>query len=151
MIGIYKITNLINHKVYIGQSINIEERWRRHKSSKKRYPLYQAFKKYGIQNFTFEVVEECTPDELNDKELYYIHKYNSHKTGYNQTLDRDIYGHSTIFTGKKLDALYKDLQDMTLTQEDLAVKYNCSKRTIRDINNGKTCRKEGVSYPIRSF
>ena len=79
MIGIYKITNLINNKCYIGQSIYIERRFAQHKSPYEiardpDKPLYQAFKKYGIENFSFEVLEECTQDELNDKEKFYIEK-----------------------------------------------------------------------------
>ena len=65
--GIYKITNLINSKVYIGQSRNIEERWKEHiekgnnqNSEEYNYPLYQAFRKYGIDNFKFEILEECS-------------------------------------------------------------------------------------------
>lgn len=52
MIGIYKITNKINGKCYIGQSKNIEERWRHHRTSKLKYPLYLAFQKYGLENFS---------------------------------------------------------------------------------------------------
>jgi group I intron endonuclease len=66
VIGIYKITNSINGKVYIGLSTNIEKRWNKHRSvmtnPKERnykYPLYCAMRKYGIENFTFEVLEEC--------------------------------------------------------------------------------------------
>lgn len=90
MIGIYKITNLINNKCYIGQSIHIEKRFAQHKSPyeiecNSDKPLYQAFKKYGIENFSFEILEECTQDELNDKEKFYIEKYQSliHQNGYN--------------------------------------------------------------------
>lgn len=90
MIGIYKIENNINHKVYIGQSNFIERRFTQHKSpyEQERFkdkPLYQAFKKYGIKNFTFSVIEECKLDELNVKEQYWIKYYNSlvHQNGYN--------------------------------------------------------------------
>ena len=62
MIGIYKIENLLNGKVYIGQSINIEHRIYRHKKNYLNQnrveftkPLYRAFRKYGIDNFSFEV------------------------------------------------------------------------------------------------
>ena len=68
MIGIYKIENLINGKKYIGQSIDIETRWAEHKrinersleTIKQKYPLYLAFKKYGLENFSFEVLEICS-------------------------------------------------------------------------------------------
>lgn len=90
MIGIYKITNLINNKCYIGQSIHIERRFAQHKSPYEierdpDKPLYQAFKKYGIENFSFEILEECAQNELNDKEKFYIEKYQSltHQNGYN--------------------------------------------------------------------
>lgn len=82
MIGIYQITNLVNGKKYIGQSNCIERRFRQHLSlcEQKRFsnkPLYLAFKKYGIQNFIFEVVEECAVDLLNQQEQYWIDYYHT--------------------------------------------------------------------------
>ena len=62
--GIYKITNKINNKVYIGQSVNIEERWDYHKAVchwNSQSALYRAFKKYGIENFDFQVIEKVPP------------------------------------------------------------------------------------------
>lgn len=72
MIGIYKITNTVNNKKYIGQSINIIDRWREHRqrASNGTEYLYQAIRKYGIQNFVFEVLEECLIEDLNLKEKY---------------------------------------------------------------------------------
>ena len=93
MIGIYSIQNIVNHKFYIGQSVNIKKRWRDHlhnysnpKSKNFDYPLYKAFRKYGIENFRFEVVEECDIKDLNEKEIYYVQKFDSFYHGYNQTL-----------------------------------------------------------------
>lgn len=99
--GIYKIENLINGKVYIGQAGDIYRRWYHHKreiniNSEKsfKYPLYRAFRKYGIENFKFEIIEECSEEELNEKEIHYIKEYNSfignkNSNGYNQTIGGD--------------------------------------------------------------
>ena len=87
MIGIYKITNKMNGKCYIGQSINVEQRLKDHKNCKANKPLYRAFKKYGIKNFKFEVLEECSKEELNEKEIYYIAFYNSTTDGNGYNLE----------------------------------------------------------------
>jgi group I intron endonuclease len=85
MIGIYKITNLINNNIYIGQSNNLELRWKKHQwtafsntPSNKEWdkPLYQAMRKHGINNFSFEILEECPIEILDEREIYYISKYN---------------------------------------------------------------------------
>lgn len=86
--GIYKITNNFNGKCYVGQSIDIYKRWADHKSAyqHKVYPekvLYKAFKKYGIGNFTFEIIEKCKKNKLDEREEYWIKKLNSFKNGYN--------------------------------------------------------------------
>lgn len=89
MIGIYKITNTTNNKCYIGQSRDIEARWAKHLSAYKSSPdweLYRAFKKYGISAFKFEVIEECSIEELNEREIYWIAQYDSFNNGYNMTL-----------------------------------------------------------------
>ena len=82
--GIYKITNLINGKIYIGQSIDIYDRWWHHKwgalyKTELSYnsPLHRAFRKYGLENFAFEIIEECGVDELDEKECLWIKKLNS--------------------------------------------------------------------------
>ena len=85
MTGIYKIENLINHKCYIGQATNIQKRWNRHYEvcnnsevyhKEYDYPLYRAIRKYGLENFSFEIIEECEREELNQKEIFYVEKYN---------------------------------------------------------------------------
>ena len=77
MTGIYKITNKLNNKVYIGQSINIPKRFGEHKRNAFNknthtyyYPLYKAIRLYGIDNFTFEVLEQCSIEDLTSKEQY---------------------------------------------------------------------------------
>ena len=94
--GIYKITNKINNKCYIGKSINIESRWKYHienKNSIKEYnkPLYRAFRKYGIENFSFEIIEELKDYSIsNEREKYWIQYYNCYgNNGYNMTSGGD--------------------------------------------------------------
>ena len=92
---IYKITNLVNQKVYIGKTTKtIEHRWNKHiqdstRTNIENRPLYKAFKKYGIENFIIEELEECSIDELNDREVYWIEKLGSFKYGYNATKGGD--------------------------------------------------------------
>lgn len=89
MIGIYSITNKINNKKYIGQSINIEERIKRHFRDLKSgchhsKHLQNAFNKYGEENFVSEVLFECKSiQELDEKEIEFIKKYDSFHNGYN--------------------------------------------------------------------
>lgn len=87
MIGIYCWTNKINNKKYIGQSVNIERRKQQHIYGVGKYStkISQAFAKYGLHNFTFEVLEEVEIDKLDIREQYWIDYYNSISEGYNIT------------------------------------------------------------------
>lgn len=82
MVGIYKITNKINGKKYVGQSNNIERRFSEH-CLRHEIPIDIAIQKYGKENFLFEVIEECSLDKLNSKEQYWIERENAFKDGYN--------------------------------------------------------------------
>lgn len=72
MIGIYKITSPSN-KIYIGQSTNIESRWKQYESLKcsKQHKLYNSLKKYGVDLHTFEIIEECELELLNERERHW--------------------------------------------------------------------------------
>lgn len=77
MIGIYKITNKINGKFYIGQSIDIKRRFIEHKTPHGTMTSIKlAIKKYGKENFSFEIIEECEVEQLDEKEIYWIEKLN---------------------------------------------------------------------------
>lgn len=81
--GIYKITNIVLNKSYIGQSIHIEKRWKEHQWGKGSADLYADFQKYGIENFTFEILETCSKEELLLREKHWIAFYNTFEDGYN--------------------------------------------------------------------
>ena len=88
MIGIYLITNSLNGKKYVGQSIDIQRRFKEHQSNS-RYKLGReidiAIKEYGKENFTYEVLEECSKEMLDKKEIYWIEKLNTYgEQGYNK-------------------------------------------------------------------
>lgn len=90
--GIYKITNLETKEAYIGQSVDIVERWKQHcknalgvGTSSATNKLYSSMKKYGLYNFTFEMLEECKSNELDEKEKFYISLYDTYNFGLNST------------------------------------------------------------------
>lgn len=100
-IGIYKIINNLNNKIYIGQSIHIEQRISEHKSeslygSPDRLAynsvIHKAIRKYGWDNFSWEIIEECSIPQLDDKEKYWIAYFNSLvPNGYNILIGGQVY------------------------------------------------------------
>ena len=83
--GIYKITNLKNNLIYIGQSVDIYTRWRAHKNSKENDALHTDIQKYGLNYFKFEILEKCSAELLDEREKYWIEYYDSFNVGYNNT------------------------------------------------------------------
>lgn len=100
---IYKITNNINNKIYIGKTENsIEKRFKEHcmgafRDRNEKRPLYAAMRKYGIENFHIELVEET--DNPEEREIYWIGYYDGYTKGYNATIGGDgklLYDHNLI-------------------------------------------------------
>ena len=89
--GIYKITNIKTKECYIGQAIHIKDRWVEHVKcglgidTPAGNKLYKAIQEFGLWNFSFEVLEKCPREQLNEKEKYYIDLYSSYDYGYNST------------------------------------------------------------------
>ena len=87
--GIYKVTNKINGKVYIGQSVDIGKRWRQHMTAKDDIYFHKAIQKYGVENFEWEVIEQCKRKDLDEREIHWIEYYDSFNKGYNCTKGGD--------------------------------------------------------------
>ena len=89
--GIYKITNLITQQYYIGQSVDVAQRWKDHTKcglgidAPATNKLYKAMQEDGVWNFSFELMEKCSREELNEKERLWIEMYQTDKFGYNST------------------------------------------------------------------
>lgn len=77
MIGIYLIKNKLTNECYIGQSVNIYKRWDSHKQGMKtlKYSLYSDMRFYGIDCFDFSIIETCSKQDLDKKEMYWIKRY----------------------------------------------------------------------------
>ena len=124
---IYKITNTINGKIYIGKTLEtMEKRWKEHQRDSMRFtdrPLYKAMNKYGIKNFTIEVIEEPEIEILSQRECYWIEHYDSYHFGYNATLGGDgkvLYDYQQIVNKYREGALVKEI----------AKEFECSVDTV---------------------
>ena len=92
--GIYGILNSVNNKMYVGQAINIYKRWKDHiddldEGSHYNLHLQRSWNLYGKENFKFCILEECTIEELNQKERFYVDRFDAYTNGYNQTRGGD--------------------------------------------------------------
>lgn len=161
--AIYKITNKINNKCYIGQSVNPNHRFTAHKSRARcseiseSKALYNAMRKYGESNFYMEILEWT--EDYNNKEIEYIEKYNSLvPNGYNISKGGDEpphkYGenhHNSKVTDEMLDVIIKELKLGKLTEPEIGRLFNpeISQSTIHNINFGHTHHIDSEQYPIR--
>jgi len=159
---IYKIENVVNGKVYIGQSVNPKGRFKAHTSLKDMNgskEIKEDLKKYGAENFTLEILEEC--EDYNEKEKHYIKLYNSLITqqGYNIQEGGDLppisFGEQNNLSQHsdyEIDEIIELLIKTDLSNKEIAERYNYKDTgTINRINNGEIRRKEGIKYPIRDL
>lgn len=127
---IYKITNDINDKIYVGQTIyNIKNRFSNHICSAKRNEktkLYNAMRKYGIEHFSISVIEECKDELLNEREIYFISKLNTIKNGYN--ISNGGEGRKLISDEIK-EKIWNDYKNGLIVKE-ISKKYNVCCETI---------------------
>ena len=137
MIGIYLITNMVNGKVYVGQAMDIEDRWVNHRAGLNggyhvNKHLQRAWNKYGADSFSFTVLTECAEEQLNTMEEYFIFCLDSYdsRVGYNKNYGGGS-GRPTKETKKKISEASKG---RTHTEE--------SKRKIGAFHKGKTLSEE---------
>lgn len=151
--GIYKFTNKINGKIYIGQSIDINARKRSHindaycKGKDSNCPFHQAIIKYGENEFNFEIIEECPKELLNEREKYWIQYYDSYHNGYNASPGGDNCGERS--DGRAL-LLYdlegnfvKETHNIASTARELGVGY----QTVYQLLQGT--RKSTKGFQIK--
>ena len=136
---IYKITNKLNNKCYIGQTIkSAEERWKEHQShafgthiNDINKTLYKAIRKYGLENFTFEVLQDNieTFEQLDKAEIYWIDYYNSFVKGYNETFGGQQY-HKILPNKEIIEDYYK-----TRSARKTALNFGIDHSTVDNILN----------------
>lgn len=151
---IYLCKNLINEKVYIGQTVQkLQRRIDHHLQDAKKDNLYfhKAIIKYGKDNFKWSILEDNIQiDILDEKEMYYISKYESNisEKGYNLTNG----GRDAIISSKLKEEQVESIKDLLLNTKQsltsIANDFNISIYAISDINNGKSW-KTNIEYPIR--
>jgi group I intron endonuclease len=158
MTGIYKITSP-NKKIYIGQSVNIKKRWNQYQTIQKTgigRHIYNSLKKYGPENHTFEIIEECSLEQLNEREIYWINFYNSLNEGLNLT-DGGSNGKHTEetkdiirlkATGRKLSVEAKQ----KISQSKMGNKYNLGRIHSEEVKQSPQYknRKKGRITPERN-
>ena len=168
--GIYKITDIRNKKAYIGRAVDLSNRkWRhfcyihpeRYKSSslesEKNMRIHIAMNESRNENdFIFEIIEECPEDQLNEKEKYYIKKFNTlYPNGYNSTEGGDSYPHlegsmhyNHKITEMEASQIKKLLKEGKNAEEIIKEIPNSTMGIISSINNGRSWRDNKISYPI---
>lgn len=157
--SIYKITNIINNKCYIGQTTDPTRRWREHKSQgygqEKNKKLYYAFSKYGIENFTFEILEENI-ENYNEREKYWIRYYDSYENGYNMTeggeeppLNIKEKSPFAQHSQEEVDKVIDLIQNTNIPLKEIAEMSGYDYSTIKRIQSGKLWHNDKLSYPLR--
>lgn len=155
--SIYKITNKVNGKSYIGVSNNPERRFHEHCNQGYKYTslIHRAIKKWGEHNFIFEVLEETHDWEA--KEVAYIAQlrtqapngYNIHPGGGAPPVHYGADNFNTKITEETARAIQRELLDHKIHRKTIWKKHNVTMDIIRHINDGHSWRDESLSYPLR--
>ena len=130
---IYKITNIINNKVYIGQTVNtIKYRWHKHCNSDGCRSLHNAILKYGKENFNIEIIETLPIEKLDEREIYWIsfYKSNTKKFGYNILLGGNLGRKGFSKLSKEQINEIIELDKQGITHIEIGKKFNINRKTV---------------------
>ena len=139
MIGIYMYENKVNHKKYIGQSVNIEKRRKEHLKRPSPYSYFDnTLHAIGEEAFTFSILEECSAEQLDEREKYWITYYNSILDGYNLTSGGQTYKGEDNPWAKLKETQVKQiivlLEEGKLTNKQIAEQFQVHYNTVDYIN-----------------
>ena len=158
MAYIYVITNQLNGKQYVGKTLNNPtQRFKEHcRDSKKercnKRPLYDAMNKYGINNFSISIIEECSDIEVNEKEIYWINKLNTYSNGYNATKGGD--GKSYLDYDLIVN-LYKQYQNIQTVAKELNVCPDSVRKILKErnipIKSSADVNKDKCGKPVNMY
>lgn len=155
--GIYKITNLLNNKVYIGQSIDIRRRWAAHwnvaqnirdKGIKVNSPIEISLSQHNFDNFKWEIIEECPSNMLDEREKYWIQYYNSYLCGYNATLGGQAFNKIEPSFVREVELL---LISSEYSFDEISLLTGVTFQVVSNINRGISWRKDNKQYPLRAY
>lgn len=156
--AIYKITNNINNKAYIGQSINPEKRWEDHikgHSNSGVSLIHRAIIKYGIKNFNFEIIGWF--EDYNEKEKYYIQYYRTLEPyGYNLMAGGEEPPHgigekspSSKISNETARRVQEQILDWNIPRKKIVKDNKITFDIFRHINEGDSWRRDDLTYPLR--
>ena len=140
---IYKITNKINGKSYIGQTKYLEKRWRQH-ITVNAYAIGKALRKYGVENFDFDVLDYTS--DFDAREIYYIELYQTYYYGYNLTKGGESFQRED-YTLEEIAPVIEELKNGEL-MDTLQQKYGHSVGFLVNLNYGRIYRQESLKYPL---
>lgn len=132
---VYLIRNLINGKVYVGQTKDFDRRKADHLYNSNRgseKPLYYSMRKHGTDNFTFEVLEECADDLINEREQYWVAHFDSFnpERGYNLTCGGNQNFERSEETRRKIGDFWRGRKQSPEHVERRVAKLRGQKRTV---------------------
>ena len=142
--------------VYVGQTCNISERRKQHEKDEPfnnlraeyNYPLSRAIRKYGVEAFEFEILEnELSLEEANTREDYWIEYYNTIINGYNQQRGGN---NRTKLSDAQIEEIRNKIANTKMSYSEICEEYGCSGGFLTAINKGESYPSSKYSYPLRT-